>query len=137
VLGYVANDEQPIVRAVISQADVTFVRGRIESVAVRLASRIGDVLPATVQREVPQASERLPSKALGAMGGGPFAVDTRDRDGMTAAEKLFQLDLALPAGAHIGGIGERAYVRFEHGNEPLAIRGFRAARRLFLGRLGV
>jgi putative peptide zinc metalloprotease protein len=137
VLGYVANHEQPIVRAVVSQADVTFVRGRIESVAVRLADRIGEVVPATVRREVPQASERLPSMALGAMGGGPFAVDTRDPDGMTAAEKLFQLDLALPADARIGGIGERAYVRFEHGNEPLANRGFRALRRLFLGRLGV
>ena len=137
VLGYVANHEQPIVRAVVSQADVTFVRGRIESVAVRLADRIGEVVPATVQREVPQASERLPSMALGAMGGGPFAVDTRDPDGMTAAEKLFQVDLALPADARIGGIGERVYVRFEHGNEPLAKRGFRAVRRLFLGRLGV
>jgi putative peptide zinc metalloprotease protein len=75
--------------------------------------------------------------ALGAMGGGPFAVDTREPDGMKAAEKLFQLDLALPADARIGGIGERVYVRFEHGNEPLANRGFRAVRRLFLGRLGV
>jgi putative peptide zinc metalloprotease protein len=137
VLGYVANSEQPIVRAVLSQADVTFVHGRIESVAVRLANRLGDVLPATVQREVPRASERLPSRALGVMGGGPFAVDSRDSEGMTAAEKLFQLDLALPADARIAGIGERAYVRFEHGNEPLAIRGFRAVRRLFLARLGV
>jgi putative peptide zinc metalloprotease protein len=71
------------------------------------------------------------------MGGGPFAVDARDRDGMTSAERLFQLDLALPADARLGGIGERVYVRFEHGSEPLAQRGFRAVRRLFLGRLGV
>jgi putative peptide zinc metalloprotease protein len=137
VLGYVANQEQPIVRAVVSQADVTLVRGPIESVAVRLAARIGEVVPAKVQRQVPQASERLPSMALGAMGGGPFAVDARDRDGMTSAERLFQLDLALPADARLGGIGERVYVRFEHGSEPLAQRGFRAVRRLFLGRLGV
>jgi putative peptide zinc metalloprotease protein len=137
VLGYVANREQPIVRAVVSQADVTFVRSRIERVAVRLADQVGEVVPATVRREVPTASDRLPSMALGAMGGGPFAVDTREPDGMQAAEKLFQVDLALPADARTGGIGERVYVRFEHGSEPLANRGFRAVRRLFLGRLGV
>ena len=137
VLGYVANREQPIVRAVVSQADVTFVRSRIERVAVRLAGQVDEVVPATVRREVPTASDRLPSMALGAMGGGPFAVDTREPDGMQAAEKLFQVDLALPADARTGGIGERVYVRFEHGSEPLANRGFRAVRRLFLGRLGV
>ncbi len=137
VLGYVANQEQPIVRAVVSQADISFVRGRIDRVEVRLADRIGETLPATVQRQVPQASDRLPSMALGALGGGPFAVDMREGDGMKSAEQHFQLDLALPAGARIGGIGQRAYVRFDHGSEPLAKRGLRAIRRLFLGRLGV
>ena len=61
----------------------------------------------------------------------------RDSEGTTATEKLFELDLALPASARVGGIGERVYVRFEHGSEPLAKRCFRALRRLFLGRLGV
>lgn len=116
---------------------MVFVRGQIESVEVRLADRIGEAVPATVQRQVPQASDRLPSMALGALGGGPFAVDTRDPDGMTSAEKHFQLDLALPADTRIGGIGERVYVRFEHGSEPLAKRGVRSFRRLFLRRLGV
>jgi len=34
-------------------------------------------------------------------------------------------------------IGERVYVRFDHGSEPVALRTYRAIRRLFLSQIGV
>jgi len=45
------------------------------------------------------------------------------------------VDLALPEHFKTRGIGERAYVRFEHGAEPLAVQWFRSIRQLLLSRL--
>jgi putative peptide zinc metalloprotease protein len=137
VLGYVSNFSTPTVRTLVSQADVALVRERTREVRVRLAGRVAETFSASIQREVPAASDRLPSMALGAAGGGSVAVDRRDEQGLTAVEKLFQLDLLLAADAPVRRIGGRVYVRFDHGTEPLFWRIYRATRRLFLGRLGV
>jgi putative peptide zinc metalloprotease protein len=133
VLGYVADLSTPIVRTVVSQNDVIRVRSATRGVEVRLAE--GIVLPAAIEREVPAADSRLPSTALGSAGGGRLAIDTRDADGLTVTEPVFQLDLALPPDAPVSGIGARVHVRFEHPPEPLAAQLVRALRRLFLGRL--
>ena len=112
-------------------------RQRTRSVAVRLAERPERVLAARVQREVPSASNRLPTRALGSAGGGSFAVDPQDEDGLLALETVFQFDLALPADTRVEQIGGRVHVLFEHGSEPLGRRSYRALRRLFLRRFGV
>ena len=39
--------------------------------------------------------------------------------------------------AEIQAAGERVYARFDHAPEPIARRGYRALRRLFLSQLGV
>jgi putative peptide zinc metalloprotease protein len=106
-------------------------------VIVRLAERLDDPVPATIRREVPGASERLPSPALGLSGGGQVAVDPRDAQGYTAMQKVFQVDLEIPLGPTLLNVGGRAYVRFDHGAEPLAIQWAREFRQLFLARLNV
>ena len=78
-----------------------------------------------------------PTPALGSTAGGPFGVDPRDPEGTRTLEHVFQFDLALPADLAIPAAGERVYARFDHDAEPLAQRGYRAFRRLFLRRLGV
>jgi putative peptide zinc metalloprotease protein len=98
---------------------------------------VGEVLPSQILREVPAASDRLPSRALGTTGGGRVAVDPLDPDGLRTLERVFQLDVSLPAAAAAREIGGRVYVRFDHGAEPVGWRAFRAVRRLFLRRLGV
>ena len=50
---------------------------------------------------------------------------------------MFQFDLELSGAPRLGVFGERAYVRFEHRREPLALRWYRDVRRLFLSRFGV
>jgi putative peptide zinc metalloprotease protein len=81
---------------------------------------------------VPAATERLPSRALGTAGGGEWAVDSSDPEGLRTLAPVFELDLALPETSESGAIGEAVYVRFDHGFEPLALRAYRGLRRLLL-----
>ncbi len=135
LIGYVVSPDRFIVRSVVPQSDIGQVRKPGTKVEVRLAERIDDPLPAHILRETPSGSTALPSAALGAAGGGEIAVAGGDEGGRTAAEKVFHLDLGLPGTLLIAGVGERAYVRFDHGSEPLALQWWRAARQLLLSRL--
>jgi putative peptide zinc metalloprotease protein len=137
LLGYTVNLERITVRAVIPQTSVDLVQQRTIGVEVRLSERIGETVPATVRREVPGASERLPSPALGLGGGGRVPVDPRDTQGVTAMERVFQIDLELPSTLPLLNVGGRVYVRFDHGWEPLAVQWARQVRQLFLARLNV
>jgi putative peptide zinc metalloprotease protein len=137
LLGYVAQLANPIVRMIVAQDEIVGVRGRLESVEVRLAEDPGRVLEARLDQVVPTASRHLPSTALGAGGGGAVAVDARDPDGLTASEPFFMVDLALPPDAPITGFGGRVHVRFDYPSEPLSARASRSLRRLFMDELGV
>ncbi len=137
LLGYTVNLERITVRAVVPQTSVDLVQQRTIGVEVRLSERIGETVPATVRREVPGASERLPSPALGLGGGGRVPVDPRDTQGVTAMERVFQIDLELPSTLPLLNVGGRVYVRFDHGWEPLAVQWARQVRQLFLARLNV
>ena len=137
LLAHVVTLETITVRAIVAQTNADLVRHHTQRVAVRLSERVAETLPAVIQREVPGASERLPSAALGHGGGGTIAVDPRDAHGITAMEKVFQLDLTLPSDRRILNVGGRVYVRFDHGWEPLAVQWARQLRQLFLARLNV
>lgn len=137
LIAYVIDRSAVRVRTVVSQADIGLVRQRTEGVAVRRADKIGEVIPAVLKRQVPEATYQLPSVALGTEGGGSIVVDPEDEDGVRSLEKLFQLELELPAELPPEGIGGRVYVRFDHGSEPLAQRWYRSVRRLFLRQFDV
>jgi putative peptide zinc metalloprotease protein len=79
----------------------------------------------------------LPTAALGSAGGGPIAVDPRDRQGVTTLRQIFQLDLSLPAEVRSEYLGSRVYVRFDHGFEPVGFQMYRAFRRLLLRQFNV
>ncbi len=135
ILGYIINNEQPIVRAVLTQDGAGLSRSRPVSIEVMLPDQMDAPVQATLLREIPAGSSTLPSAALGALGGGQISVDTRDETGLTATEKVFQLDLALPAGTKVTGIGGRAYVRLDHGTESLWHQWMRSIQQLLLSRL--
>ena len=137
VLGYVVDLARVTVRAVVEQQEIDLVRHRTFGAQVRLAERFYAIVPAAMRREVPEASDRLPSMALGAAGGGRIAVDPTDAQGVRTLEKVFQVDLELPAGLGVVNVGGRAHVRFDHGWEPLANRWYRQVRQLLLSRLNV
>ena len=137
LIGYIITPERLIVRAVVPQSSIGLVRRQVKQVEVRLAERLDRSVVANILRETPSGSTDLPSRALGAAGGGDIAVRTTDEAGTTAAEKVFRFDLSLPDDLTITGVGERAYVRFEHGAEPLASQWLRSGRQLVLSRLSL
>jgi putative peptide zinc metalloprotease protein len=50
---------------------------------------------------------------------------------------MFQFDLQLDEPELFSAFGQRVYVRFEHGHEPLAVQAYRAVRLLFLSRFSL
>jgi putative peptide zinc metalloprotease protein len=136
VVAYVVDVSAATARVLVPQEDVALLRERTEAAWIRLAHDLGTVIPARVTREVPAITDRLPTAALGTAGGGPFAVDRTDPDGLRTLERYFQLELALPDGV-FRVPGERVHVRFDHGAEPMGPRVWRAVRRVFLSQLGV
>lgn len=134
VLGYVIFQQSRIVRVVVTQDDIDLVRNRLENVDMRLANRPSASHQGKIVREVPAASDRLPSKALTEAGGGRFAADPRDSNQLKTLARTFQFDLELPADAAHANFGSRVLVRFDHGREPLAHQCYRRLRQLFLAR---
>jgi putative peptide zinc metalloprotease protein len=137
LLGHVVELGTITVRTVVSQAFIDLVRQQTREVQVRLAERLAETFPAVIRREVPGASEQLPSPALGSQGGGQVATDPLDKQGVRAIQKVFQVDLELPSPLQVVNVGGRVHVRFDHGWAPLGIQWYRQVRQLFLSRFNV
>jgi putative peptide zinc metalloprotease protein len=136
-LAYVVELGTLTVRTVVSQGAIDLVRFHTQRVDVRLAERPTEVVGGAIRRLVPGATEKLPTTALGREGGGQIVVDPRDPRGVTAVQKAFQVDVEVPAASSRLNVGGRAYVRFDHGWEPLAVQWALALRQLFLSRFNV
>ena len=132
LVAYVIDEEGPTVRVVVPQHAVDLVRQRTGQVEVRLADNVHQSIPARVRREVPGASEELPSIALTLAGGGEIATDPTAGEAQRATQALFQFELALQTTELPQRFGGRAYVRFAHGDETLARRWYRSGRQLLL-----
>jgi putative peptide zinc metalloprotease protein len=137
LIGYVVGQHAPIVRVVVTQAEVDRVRSDLRGVQVRLPGELGRAIPATLSRSVPKAARELPSPALGVSGGGRNVVDPHDEKQMTALDLLFEFELVLPATTAADHLGRRAYVSFEHTPEPIGWRWLRFARRQLLSKMEV
>ncbi len=74
LVGYVVNYPITTIRTVVTQDNIGLVRERTRNVQVRLAENIKQLYPAEILRQIPAASEMLPSPALGLTGGGRFLL---------------------------------------------------------------
>lgn len=137
LLGYVLETNELIARVVVQQDDIDLVRNRWRSAELRLAEWVQQTMPATLVREIPGGVEELPTAALGLAGGGVVPTLPNDPNGVKTIERVFLIDLKLPADALPSAFGERVHVRFDHGYEPPALQGLRRLRQLFLSRFGV
>ena len=137
LVAYVVDYPLTTVRVVVPQDDIGLVRNQTDHVEVKLVDRLDQTFFASIQREVPAASINLPSVVLGYAGGGAVPVDPIDRQGSKAFEAVFQFDLKLPDTSQVTHIGQRVYVRFDHGKEPLAQRWYRVLRQLLLRRFSI
>ena len=123
-------------RAQIVQAEAARIREGVRAVGVRLAESGGAVLDGALLDEVPAASDRLPSAALGSRAGGSIPVDARDPKGLKTLQQVFAFDIAVPFTPALQYIGSRAYVRFEHPSLPLLARWYDSVRRLVMSEIG-
>ncbi|WP_274054606.1 HlyD family efflux transporter periplasmic adaptor subunit [Thalassomonas haliotis] len=135
LIGYVISSEHLIIRAVVSQADIALVRKANNSVQVRLAEDPNQVVNTRILRMTPAGSYQLPSLALSVEGGGKVVVQRGENGEISSKQAMFQVDLALPEGLVVSGLGGRVFVRFDHGQEPLAQQWLRRARQLVLSLL--
>jgi len=137
LLGYVIRFPLNTVRVVVPQDKIGLVKEQTVKIQVRLAENIDNISEARLLREVPAATEKLPSVALGFAGGGEVPVDPRDQEGTKAFDSIFQLDLILSDQVNMQKIGERVFVRFDHGEVPLVEQWYHFFRQLFLRRFSV
>ncbi len=129
-LGYVLERREMRVRAAVPEYDATLVRDRTRA-AEALTEETGDAVDAQLLHDIPAATFELPSAALGDRGGGSLATDPADTDGVRTLEPVVLVDLTLTS-MNLKRIGGRAWVRFDHGLEPLAGRWYRRLRQVFL-----
>ena len=137
ILAIVDNDMDARARVVVTQNEIGLIRQRTRDVEVRIVDNPGEVITASIRQEVPAASGELPSKALGTRGGGTIPVDPNDESGTRALTSMFQFELALDKVSATDHFGQRVYVRFNHGNEPLARQWQRSLQQLFMRKFGV
>ena len=130
-IGYVLQGNEMRVRAAVDQDRAYLVRHRTQAVEVRLSDAMGEPVAARLGAAIPAATRQLPSAALGERGGGPFPLDTSDGDGLRSIEPVFLYDVFLTQ-RMLERVGGRAWVRFNHGYEPLAFQWYRRASQLFL-----
>jgi putative peptide zinc metalloprotease protein len=133
LIGHVVDGTAASIRVVVPQAEIDLVRQDTRGVAIRLASDPLTTYPVpTITRQMPTATRELPSAALSVPGGGAISVDPADEKHLKAVEMLFQLDLPVPEGVSVERLGERVYVRLDHGTRTLAWRLARTLRQAFL-----
>ena len=137
LIAYVDGNIASEVRVVLPQEVEERVRTSTRRVTIRAAENMGKIIPARIVREVPAATDQLPSVLLSLQGGGNIGVGPNSQGDNRAIERLFVMDLELPFGVHLSNLGSRIYVRFDHAPEPLMRRWYRGMRRLLLKRFNV
>jgi len=131
VLANVLRPEAVRIKVAVPQEDAGLIRTETKEVEVRLADLPGSTLTAALTGEVPAATDHLPAAALGDRTGGPFVTDPGDKDGIKTLDPVVLYDLRLSAST-LERVGGRAWIRFNHGPQPLAFQWERRLRQLFL-----
>ncbi len=135
-IAYVINYDEVSLLGVVPQNAIGLVRQKVQSVEVRFVTDIGKKYNTSILREIPAAAYKLPSKALAQRGGGKIPTDPLDQDGVTTKDQYFQFELSLPQDLKVTHVGQRMFVKFLHGDEPLGLQWYRAFEELFLNELG-
>ncbi len=135
-IGYLLGERSHVAHVIVEQGDADLVRSQTRAVEVRLAGALDRPAEGRLVREVPRATSSLPNAALTSAGGGAAALDPTDPARARTLQTWFEFEVELPAAGR-PHVGERVYVRFDHGHAPLAFQWYRSARQLLLRRLSV
>jgi len=138
LVGYVVDRNDTLaVRMMIDQDQVDLVRSHTESIEIMPAGYDVEPIAASIVQETPGGSMRLPTPALGVVGGGEIPVDPRDGQGVRTLERYFEFELRVADGAGTEFLGRRVRIKIVHGFEPIGFQVWRSLRQLFLRLYGV
>jgi putative peptide zinc metalloprotease protein len=114
------------------QTDRLF-RQDFKQAELRFAGQADGNVLLTQMKIIPFQSDRLPSVALGWLGGGDIAVNTSEPSGATAKESFYLLQTELPKAALKGLTvlhGLTGTLRIQTPAQPLATQAYRAVQQL-------
>ncbi|HOB93532.1 MAG TPA: hypothetical protein PK306_05195 [Aquabacterium sp.] len=132
LVGQVLTGDRMTVRVALPEDQAGSLQAQHHGLRVRLAAAGAGDQPATLVRDSVGAVSRLPSAALGQAQGGQIATDPADSEGLRTLQPVVLLDVQLDAGPDAGPddgpgaaaaaprLGQRAWVRFDQGWQPLA-----------------
>lgn len=137
LIGYVLDGHPPTIRMAVTQDNIGQLRERIVDVKIRLSNIPDQEYEATVIRQAPEATNKLPSPALATTGGGKIPVDPSNQKELLTLQKIFLVDLKFnPKNKNIP-IGTRAFIRINHASESLSTQWYRRIRQVFLRQFNV
>jgi putative peptide zinc metalloprotease protein len=137
VLGYVVDKPASTVHMAVSQDHIGQLRQQIKDIRIRFANDTDTEYSASIISQAPEATNQLPHAALSIAGGGSFIVTGDSNNPLLALQKVFLVDLRFDPGQQNIPFGTRAYVRIDHGGEPLATQVMRRVRQIFLRQFNV
>jgi putative peptide zinc metalloprotease protein len=126
LLGYAITGAPAIVRVAVPQEQAARIRDGTAGPEVRLAGKPASAWRGRVIRDGGAALPRLPSPALSTWHGGSIVTEPDDDTHQTPLHPVVTVDVMLPASLPVR-VGERAWVRFDHGWRPLGQQWLREA----------
>lgn len=137
LVGHILERKTLFTRVVISQDNIDLVRSRSKAAEIRFADSVSQRHVTDFLRRPAGGVNELPSAALSVNGGGVIPTLPDDPQNLKTLDRYFVVDLRIPANTPPAAFGERVYVRFDHGWEPLAWQWLRRLRQLFLSHFNV
>ena len=117
LVGYIVDSARVTVRVVVDQQSVDLVRKQTNSIQMRLSNDRLRVIDGRITRELPAATDLLPSDALSNAAGGSIATNPQGQ--RLSLSSQFHFDIQPDDSAPVPYLGQRVEVLFDHGSEPL------------------
>jgi putative peptide zinc metalloprotease protein len=140
LVAHVITGDPGLVKVAVPHDQATRVATAGAQVQLRRAAPLAPAIEGRWDGRLSGGGARLPSAALGERGGGAIATEATDAQGLTPRQAVLIADIR-PVAAAVGApqaawgaerIGERVWVRFDHGHAPLVWQGARALQQLVL-----
>jgi putative peptide zinc metalloprotease protein len=139
LVGHIVDDRPVVVRLALPQDKGQATANRTERASVHLTGRSETGRPARLRRDNLGATLELPSAALSDVMGGDIVTDPKDEHHLRTQRPIVLMDVEVPSLSLDGAphaaqsaawarLGQRAWVRLEHGMSPLAWQWLHLAR---------
>lgn len=132
VIGEIVNPQSFRFSAVVSQNEASnLFEGQIQKAEVRLYGQADENIEVASLQFIPFQHDRLPSAALGWLGGGEVAVTMDDKSGLKTAEPFFQIYARIAETSRVLLVhGRSGKLRFHLNSQPLLLQWARKVRQL-------